>query len=71
MPTVRTSEGAAPDQAKSGGPQLLSNRKKDDVQIRLRLPTGTLDRIKIAASRRDVPYQSLIKTWLKEKVDAD
>lgn len=66
----RASKSAAPDRAKSGGPELQSNRK-DDVRIRLRLPTGTLDRIKISASRRDVPYQSLIKTWLKEKVDAD
>jgi predicted DNA binding CopG/RHH family protein len=30
-----------------------------------------LDRIKIAANKRDVPYQSLIKMWLAEKVDAD
>jgi predicted DNA binding CopG/RHH family protein len=30
-----------------------------------------LDRIKIAANKRDVPYQSLIKVWLSEKADAD
>jgi predicted DNA binding CopG/RHH family protein len=35
------------------------------------LPQGLLDRIKIAANKRDVPYQSLIKVWLAEKVDAD
>lgn len=28
-----------------------------------------LDRIKIAANKRDVPYQSLIKIWLSEKVE--
>jgi hypothetical protein len=28
-------------------------------------------RIKIAANKRDVPYQSLIKVWLAEKVDAE
>ena len=27
-----------------------------------------LDQIEVAASKRDVPYQSLIKTWLAEKV---
>jgi predicted DNA binding CopG/RHH family protein len=27
-----------------------------------------LEQIKIAASKRDVPYQSLIKMWLAEKV---
>jgi predicted DNA binding CopG/RHH family protein len=27
-----------------------------------------LEQIKIAANKRDVPYQSLIKMWLSEKV---
>ena len=39
--------------------------------ISLRLPQGLLDRIKIAANKRDVPYQSLIKVWLAEKLDAE
>jgi predicted DNA binding CopG/RHH family protein len=34
------------------------------------LPVSLLDRIKIAANKRDVPYQSLIKVWLAEKADA-
>ncbi len=29
-----------------------------------------LVRIKAAANRRDVPYQSLIKIWLEEKLKA-
>jgi predicted DNA binding CopG/RHH family protein len=37
--------------------------------ISLRLPLPLLERIKVAANKRDVPYQSLIKTWLAEKVD--
>ena len=37
--------------------------------ISLRLPVDLLERIKIAANKRDVPYQSLIKVWLAEKVD--
>jgi predicted DNA binding CopG/RHH family protein len=28
-----------------------------------------LEQIKIAANKRDVPYQSLIKMWLAEKVE--
>ena len=32
--------------------------------ISLRLPISLLEQIKIAAHERDVPYQSLIKTWL-------
>ena len=46
----------------------LLNLKPSSTSISLRLPNGLLERIKIAANKRDVPYQSLIKTWLAEKV---
>jgi predicted DNA binding CopG/RHH family protein len=36
--------------------------------ISLRLPQHLLDGIKVAANARDVPYQSLIKVWLQEKL---
>jgi predicted DNA binding CopG/RHH family protein len=45
------------------------NLKPSTTSISLRLPVGLLDRIKIAANKRDMPYQSLIKAWLSEKVD--
>jgi hypothetical protein len=35
----------------------------------LRSPPSFLDRIKLEANKRFAPYQSLIKTWLAEKVD--
>jgi predicted DNA binding CopG/RHH family protein len=35
------------------------------------LPQGLLERIKVAANQRDVPYQSLMKVRLAEKVDAE
>ena len=44
------------------------NLKLPTTRISLRLPWDTLDRIKIEANKRDVPYQSLIKMWLSEKV---
>jgi predicted DNA binding CopG/RHH family protein len=44
------------------------NLKLSTTSISLRLPVGLLDQIKIAANKRDVPYQSLIKIWLAEKV---
>jgi predicted DNA binding CopG/RHH family protein len=44
------------------------NLKLTTTSISLRLPIGLLDQIKIAANKRDVPYQSLIKIWLAEKV---
>lgn len=45
----------------------LPNLKPSTTAISLRLPVSLLDRIKVAANKRDVPYQSLIKTWLAEK----
>jgi predicted DNA binding CopG/RHH family protein len=47
------------------------NLKLSTTAISLRLPQGTLDRIKVAANKRDVPYQSLIKVWLEEKLKAE
>jgi predicted DNA binding CopG/RHH family protein len=47
------------------------NLKLSTTAISLRLPQGLLDQIKVAANKRDVPYQSLIKVWLAEKVDAE
>lgn len=46
------------------------NLKPSTKAISLRLLTDLLERIKAAANKRDVPYQSLIKVWLAEKVDA-
>lgn len=46
------------------------NLKPSSKSISLRIPLDLLDRIKIAANKRDVPYQSLIKIWLSEKVDS-
>ena len=45
----------------------LPNLKPTTTSISLRLPVSLLDSIKIAANKRDVPYQSLIKAWLAEK----
>ena len=46
----------------------LPNLQPSKVAISLRLPVSLLEQIKIAANKRDVPYQSLIKMWLSEKV---
>ncbi len=45
------------------------NLKPSTTAISLRLPLGLLEEIKIAANARDIPYQSLIKVWLAEKVE--
>ena len=48
----------------------LPNLKPTTKTISLRLPKHLLDSIKAAANSRDVPYQSLIKVWLQEKLRA-
>jgi predicted DNA binding CopG/RHH family protein len=48
----------------------LARLKPSTKTISLRLPEGLLDRIKIEANRRDMPYQSLIKAWLPEDVES-
>jgi len=47
------------------------NLKLSTTSISLRLPQGLLERVKVAANKRDVPYQSLIKVWLAERLDED
>ena len=47
---------------------VLPNLKPSTKTISLRLPQHLLDSIKAAANSRDVPYQSLIKVWLQEKL---
>ncbi len=47
---------------------VFPNLKLSTTSISLRLPQGLLDQIKVEANKRDVPYQSLIKVWLAEKV---
>lgn len=46
----------------------LPNLKPTTKTISLRLPQHLLDSLKVAANARDVPYQSLIKMWLQEKL---
>lgn len=50
-------------------PVTFPNLKPSTKSISLRLPEPLLDQLKIAANKRDVPYQSLIKIWLREKLD--
>jgi len=47
---------------------LFSNLKPSSKTISIRLPESLLENIKLLANRRDVPYQSLLKILLAEKV---
>lgn len=46
----------------------MPNLKPSTKTISLRLPEGLLNSIKIEANKRDMPYQSLIKSWLAEDI---
>ena len=46
----------------------LPNLKPSTRTSSLRPPVALLERIKIEANKRDMPYQSLIKAWLAEDV---
>jgi predicted DNA binding CopG/RHH family protein len=50
---------------------VFPNLKFTTKTISLRLPVWMLDSLKVAANKRDVPYQSLIKMFLKERLDAE
>ena len=45
------------------------NLKPSTKTISIRLPESMLEEIKALANKRDVPYQSLIKIILKERID--
>jgi len=50
---------------------VFPNLKMTTKTISLRLPASMLDRLKVAANKRDVPYQSLIKMFLNERLDQE
>ena len=50
-------------------PAIFPNLKPSTKTISLRLPEGLLERIKVEANKRDMPYQSLIKAWLADDVE--
>ncbi|QTF92190.1 BrnA antitoxin family protein [Halomonas sp. BM-2019] len=50
-------------------PASFPKLKPSTKTISLRLPEALLDRIKIEANKRDMPYQSLIKAWLAADIN--
>jgi predicted DNA binding CopG/RHH family protein len=49
----------------------LANLKPSTKTISIRLPESLLERLKLLANQRDVPYQSLMKIFLAERVDEE
>ncbi len=52
-------------------PIYFSKLKPSTKTISLRLPEYLLDELRIIANKRDIPYQSLIKIYLKERIDRE
>jgi predicted DNA binding CopG/RHH family protein len=50
---------------------VFPNLKLTTESISLRLPTSLLSRIKRLANEKDVPYQSLMKVFLSDRVKAE
>ena len=56
---------------KSAERTLFPNLKPSTRSISLRLPESLLDALRQMANERDVPYQSLIKIFLQERIERD
>jgi predicted DNA binding CopG/RHH family protein len=49
----------------------LPNLKPSSQTISIRLPKPMLDRLKLLANKRDVPYQSLLKMFVADRLKAE
>jgi predicted DNA binding CopG/RHH family protein len=50
---------------------VLPNLKPSSKTISLRLPEPLLAELKVLANKRDVPYQSLLKMFLAERLEQE
>lgn len=50
---------------------IFPKLKPSTKTISLRMPESMLDELRLLANKRDVPYQSLIKVFLQERIDQE
>lgn len=50
---------------------VLPKLKPSIKTISLRLPESILEELKLIANKRDVPYQSLLKMFLAERIEQE
>jgi len=50
---------------------VFSNLKPSVKTISLRLPESMLEELKLIANKRDVPYQSLVKVFLADRIEQE
>ena len=48
---------------------VFPNLKQSTRTISLRIPESMLAELRQIANKRDIPYQSLIKTFLRDRID--
>jgi predicted DNA binding CopG/RHH family protein len=56
---------------KQGQRIVLPNLRPSSQTISLRLPKPMIERLKLLANKRDVPYQSLLKIFVAERLKAE
>ena len=56
---------------KKGRRVVLSKLRPSLKTISLRLPELMLEELKVLANKRDVPYQSLLKVYLGERIEKE
>lgn len=54
-----------------GKKALFLNLKPSTKTISIRLPESLIEHLKILANKRDVPYQSLMKMFLIERIEKE
>ena len=50
---------------------IFPNLKPSLKTISLRLPESMIEELKLLANKRDVPYQSLLKIFLAERIEKE
>ena len=81
IPTFKTEEAERKFWAKHDSTEYIDwskakrtvfpNLKPSTKTISLRLPETMLEELKLLANKRDVPYQSLLKVFLSERIDSE
>ena len=56
---------------KTGKKMLFPNLKPSVKSISLRLPESMLEELRLLANKIDVPYQSLLKIFLSERIERE
>ena len=50
---------------------VMPKLKPSTRSISIRLPESMIEDLKVIANKRDVPYQSLLKIFISERIDAE